>query len=58
MTKKKKVTFEVTIRKHAIIEDDSTENKIAKEVQRLADYRYYQDSDSVQTTVVSCDDLD
>ena len=55
---KKKVTYEVVIRKHAIIEDDGTENKVAKEVRRLADYLYYQNSDSVQTTVVSCDDLD
>lgn len=55
---KKKVTYEVIIRKHAIIEDDGTENKVAKEVQRMADYLYYQNSDSVQTTIVSCDDLD
>lgn len=55
---KKKVTYEVIIRKHAIIEDDGTENKVAKEVQRMADYLYYQNSDSVQTTIVSCVDLD
>jgi hypothetical protein len=55
---KKKVTYEVILRKHAIIEDDGTENKVAKEVQRMADYLYYQNSDSVQTTIVSCDDLD
>ena len=55
---KKKVAFAVVIRKHAIIEDDGTENKVEREVQRVADYLYYQNSDSCTARVISCDDLD
>lgn len=55
---RKKVVYEVTIRRHTLIDDDGTENKIQKEVQRQVDNRYYMDSDSCTAEVISVADLD
>ena len=55
---KKKVQFKLELEKHGIFEDDGTEGRIAHDVQFVAESQYYQDSDTVQATVISCDDLD
>ena len=54
---KKKVSYKVVLEKHAIFADDGTPDKIAKEVRRYADYRYYQSTDKCSATVVSCEPL-
>ena len=55
---RKKVVYEVTIRKHTVIDDDGTENKIQKEVQRQADNCYYMNSDTCTAEVISVADMD
>lgn len=52
---KKKVKYRVELEKHAFVVDDGTEGKVAKEVQRYTDYRYFQNVDDCTATVISCE---
>jgi len=54
---RKKVEYEVVIKKHAILNGETDED-IAKEVQKQADYQYYQNSDSCEARVIKITDLE
>ena len=54
---RKKVKYEVTLQKHGIMEGDTQED-IQKEVQRQADYQFYQSADSCEIKILEVVDLD
>lgn len=54
---RKKVEYEVTIKKHGIFEGETDED-VAKEVQRQADYQFYQTADSCDVKINKVTDLD
>lgn len=54
---KKKVEFKVILKKHTII-DVATDEEVEKEVQKQADYMFYQSSDSCETEIVKVTDLE
>lgn len=52
-----KVEYKVTIKKHGIMEGDTPED-IKKEVQRQADYQFYQTADDCEVEIIKITDLD
>lgn len=54
---RKKVQYEVKLKMHGIMEGDSPE-AIKKEVERAADYKFYQTADSVEVEITDIKDLD
>ena len=54
---RKKVEYKVTIKKHGIMEGDTRE-EVEKEVQRQADYQFYQTADSCEVEIIAITDLD
>ena len=54
---RKKVKFKVVLEKHTIVTAETSE-EIAKEIQKQADYQFYQNSDSCETEVIQVTDLE
>ena len=54
---RKKVEYEVKIKKHGIFEGETDED-VAKEVRRQADYLFYQTADSCDVNIIKTTDLD
>lgn len=54
---RKKVEYEVTIKKHSIFTGENDE-EIQKEVQKSVDYNYYQNSDSCEVRIVKITDIE
>lgn len=54
---RKKVEYEVVIKRHGIF-DAETDEDVEKEVQRQADFMFYQNSDSCEAKVIKIDDLE
>lgn len=53
---RKKVEFEVILKKHAIVTADNEEG-VNAEVQKIVDYNYYQGSDSCEARVTKITDM-
>lgn len=54
---RKKVEFTITIKKHAIMTGE-TDADILKEVQKYADYNFYQNSDSCEVEITKTTDIE
>lgn len=54
---RKKVEYEVIIKRHGIFAGETDED-VAKEVQKQADYMFYQNSDSCETRITKCEDME
>ncbi len=54
---RKKVEFEVLIKRHTILSGE-TDEEIQKEVQKMVDYNYYQNSDSCEAKITKIVDID
>ena len=54
---RKKVEFEVILKKHTIVTAE-TEEDVQKEIQKMVDYNYYQGSDSCEAQVTKITDMD
>lgn len=54
---RKKVEYEVTIKKHGIFEGEN-EEAVKKEVERQADYQFYQTADSCDVNIIKITNLD
>lgn len=49
-TERRKVEFEIVLKKHAIMVGE-TDADFEKEVQKLVDYNYYQNSDTCEARI-------
>lgn len=54
---RKKVEFEVTLKKHTILVAENDE-ELKKEIQKFADYNYYQNADSVEVKIIKAVDME
>lgn len=54
----KKVTYEVVLKRHKLVEKGMSDEQVQKNVQKEADMYYYESTDECRTRVLSIEDMD